>query len=350
MSAEPSSTDSTVGLPGVLCVSPVSSELSVVHLGPAAGWMPPGGLARWEKELSFVARGDMTEELAKSLRATLPWEQIPPKRLPLAYRAVEGSPFLPIASKLVSDVSAQGVRVHTVGVDRLSADFYYFAEGGSGEGVHVQANLVALLEPTLEPTSTNEQIRALQRALVDRLLAQLSGGVVSELAVELADSLPRLSRDGNGLDGTELDAFEEQARALASRSERWETSVRAMAHALARAGRRGEKTVRVPLFGEAREEVLRSIKVELGGKAVELPAWTRWTVHGAPRDEARPEEPKAKPAPSPEPSSVRPAASPAPSSVRPTPSPQPVSVRPSALEPISPKPPAAAPRPTSTAP
>ncbi len=270
-----------------------------MHLGPAAGWMAPSGLARWERELSFVARADLTEQLGKTLRATLPWEQIPPKRLPLAYRAVEGSPFLPVASKLAADVRAQGVRVHTVGVDRLSADFFYFAEGGPGEAVRVQGNLVGLLEPTLEPTSTNEEIRALQRALVDRLLAHLSGGVVSELAVELADALPRLSRDGTGLDGTDMDAFEEQARTLANRAERWESAARAMAHALRIATQRGERNARVPMFGEAREEVLGSLRVELGGKAFELPAWKRWTVSGQPLESAKRAEPKVRPAPTP---------------------------------------------------
>ena len=47
--------------------------------------------------------------------------------------------------------------------------------------------------------------------------SSLSGVRVSELAVELADALPRLSRDGTGLEGTDLEAFEARSSAFAAR-------------------------------------------------------------------------------------------------------------------------------------
>jgi hypothetical protein len=298
--------ESTLAVPGLLCVTPMASGGNLVHLGPAAGWMPPRGLSRWEREVSFVARADVTPDLGRSLHATLPNEQIPPKKLPLAYRAVEGSPYLALTPKLAAEARKLGLRVHTVGVDRVSAGFFYFAEGGAGAAVRAQGNLVEMLAASLKPSSTNAEIAALQEGLVDRLLAFYSDGAVSELAVELADALPRLSSDGTGLEGTQLEVFEVQARALSSRSARWETSARDMVEALQAASSRGDRTARVPLYGEARQQMMRPLKVQMGDDTVTLPARYRWTVIGQPREElksperAQPAQPvPAQPTPSP---------------------------------------------------
>ena len=165
-----------------------------------------------------MAREDMTADLARSLHATLPHEQIARARFPMAFKAVEVSPLLPIAGNLVESARKQGACVHTVGVDRVSGDFFYFVEGGSRAPVSVQGNLVEMLAPSLTASSTNAEIEALLEGLIDRMLTSLSGGVVTELGVALADALPRLSRDGTGLEGTDIEAFETQARALADRS------------------------------------------------------------------------------------------------------------------------------------
>jgi hypothetical protein len=260
---------------------------NLVHTGVAAGWMVPRGLQRWEREISFVARADMTPELGRTLRATLPHEQIAPKKFPLAFRAVETSPFLPLTPKLAAEAPAQGVRVHTVGVDRVSAGFFYIAEGGPAAPVRAQGNLVEMLAGSLKATSSNAEITALQDGLIDRLLAFFSDGAVSELAVELADALPRMASDGTGLEGTQLEVFEIQARALNSRSARWETSARDMANALQAATTKGERAARVPLYGEARQHMLRPLKVQMDNETQSLPARYRWTVIGQPREELR---------------------------------------------------------------
>jgi hypothetical protein len=272
-----------LAVPGVLCVTPTKPGQNVIHLGPAAGWMLPRGLMQWEQELSFVARADMTGELAKALRATLPHEQIAPKRFPMATKAAELSPFLPLANNLVEGARAAGVRVHTVGADRVSGDFYYFAEGGSGPPLQAQGNLIEMVAPTMSASATNADINAVLVNLIDRLLGALSGGVVSELSVELADALPRLSRDGTGLEGTDLEAFEKQSRTLADASARWAGAARQLADALAASTRRGESRAQVPLFGEARQETAPALEVSLKGKPLRLPAWSRWTASGAPR-------------------------------------------------------------------
>ncbi len=283
--------ETTLVVPGILSVGPMASGKSRICVGPAAGWMTPRGITAWEREISFVLRADMTPAFGSALRATLPDEQVAPKRFPTVKMAVGLSPLLAIASNLVQDARAQGVRVHTVGVDRVSGDFFYFEEGGPREALRSQGNLIEMLAPALDGASTNADIAALQDGLLDRLLLALSGGLVSELAVELVDALPRLSRDGSGLVGTDLDAFEARASALASRSARWQAGARRIPEALEAALRQGKRSASVPLFGEAYQEIRAPLETLLGGKPLPLPAQTLWTVTGQPREEvkARPE-------------------------------------------------------------
>jgi hypothetical protein len=279
---EPSS---TLSVAGVVQVTPLPSGRSAIRLGPSVGWFEPKGISRWENELSVVAQADLTTALARALRATLPVEQIAPRRFPMAAKAVEVAPLLPIATNLVANARAQGARVHTVGIDRVTAGFYYFAEGGSNDPVHVQGNLVDMLGPSLSASDTNAQISALLEDLIGRLLLDLSGGIVSELHVELANALPRLSRDGTGLAGTDLESFDSQARALAEGSTRWAASVPTIVQALSAAERAGRKSARIPLFGEAERDTSPSLDVTVGGKVRQLPGYARWLVTGAPRDE-----------------------------------------------------------------
>ena len=282
--------DAVVAVPGILCVSPPQagqagqSGRKVVHLGPSAGWMIPRGLLRWEQEVSFVDRADMTPQLAKTLHATLPHEQIAPKRFARVASAVEASPLLAISSNLVDAARKEGVRVHTVGVDRVSADFYYFVDGGSGESLRAQGNLVEMLADRVSAGTTNAEIEALQVSLINRLLSSLSNGVVSELQVELAGALPRLSRDGTGLLGTDLEAFEAQAQALVRGSARFEVAARQLAEALMSATRTGQSHARVPLYGDAQRETMAPLEVQVMGKPLQLPECFVWTVTGVPRE------------------------------------------------------------------
>jgi hypothetical protein len=276
--------EAALAVPGILCVSPTSSGQSVVLLGSAAGWMVPTGILRWERELSFIAGAAMTAELAKEVHATLPLEQIAPKRFAMAKRAVEASPFLPLSGNLVDDVRKAGVRVHTVGVDRVSSGFYYFAEGGSREPFRVQGNLVEMLSPSVNASSSNADINALLDGLIDRLLSALSDGVLSELAVELANALPRLTKDGTGLVDTDLEDFDARARDLADRSARFDSAARELASAIASAERARESRVPVALYGEARREPSVPLDVLVMGKPLHLPPRARWLVTGAPRD------------------------------------------------------------------
>ncbi|MCL2448069.1 MAG: hypothetical protein FWD17_03885 [Polyangiaceae bacterium] len=268
---------------GVLQVTPLLSGKSAVRIGPAAGWLNPRGIQHWEREVLFVARADVTPELARGLRATLPVEQIAPKRYPLAHRAAEASPLVVIAPNLAGDARARGVRVHSVGIDRVSSGFFYLAEGGEGDSVHAHANLIEMLLPSVGASPTNAEIAAVLEDVVDRLLVTLSGGVITELTVELADALPRLARDGTGLAEVDLDAFEAQARSLAEGSLDWSDAVRRLAAVLGEAEGRGREVETVPLYGDARRERLPPLDVIVSGRTLRLPALHRWTVRGTPR-------------------------------------------------------------------
>jgi hypothetical protein len=106
-----------------------------------------------------------------------------------------------------------------------------------------------------------------------------------------------MANDGTGLAGTQLEVFELQARALSSRSARWESSARDLVEALQSAAKGSERTVRVPLYGEARQQMLRPLKIVLGGETITLPARYRWTVIGQPREELKSLERPPSPAP-----------------------------------------------------
>ena len=284
----PSNDEPTLAVAGVVQTLPLAAGQSEVHVGSAAGWRRPLGIHGWERELSFVAREGMTAALARLLRATLAAEQVAPKRFPWVARAIETSPLLAIASALTNDVRSQGIRVHTVGFDRVSSGFFYFAEGGGREPVRAQGNLIEMLSPSLTAKATNAEITALMEDAIDRLLVLLSNGEVSELRVELADALPRLSRDGTGLVGTDLDGFENQARTLFEGSARWEGGARRLVEELASAERSESPSAAVALFGQARRVTVPALDIVLGGRVLQLPPRPRWVVSGPPREQPQP--------------------------------------------------------------
>jgi hypothetical protein len=283
-----SNEQATPALAGVIQVVPIRSTLpsgksygkSAVRVGPDTGWFNPRGIRGWAREACFIARADATPSFARSLRGTLPLEQIAPKRYPLAARAAEGSPLVALAPNLAADTRALGVRVHSIGVDRVSAGFFYFAEGGTPEPVRAHGNLIEMLLPSMGSSATNAEIAVVLEDLLDRLLTTLSGGAVSELAVELADALPHLARDGTGLVGVDLDAFESNARALADRFAAWSGPMERLAERLSQAERAELERTAVPLFKEAVRERLPPLDVLVSGRPLRLPAQHRWVVQG----------------------------------------------------------------------
>jgi hypothetical protein len=276
--------DETLAVPGVVCVTPMASGRKVIYAGPSAGWMIPRGIMGWAHELACVGRADAAL-LVSVLKATQPHEQIAPKKYPMAKRAADVSPLLPVSANLAIEARERGIRIHTIGVDRVSAGFYYFGEGGTQTPIRAQGNLIEMLAPSLGPSSTNAEIQALLDSLIDRLLRELSGGAVTELDVELANALPRFAKDGTGLEETDIEAFDKSARTLSLESAHLDSAARELVAALAEAARRGQATASpVALYGEARRESRAALRLKVGDKVLELPAETFWTVSGTPRE------------------------------------------------------------------
>ncbi|MBI2396058.1 MAG: hypothetical protein HYV09_41225 [Deltaproteobacteria bacterium] len=306
----------SLAIPGVVHVGHAESpEGAVVATGPAAGWITPKGITEWSQELSVIVRSDLSEALREELGLTLPENRIAKSRHPLAHRAAETLLIVAVTSDVVPKLVERGVRVHTVGYDRVTGGFVYFGEGGSDKPINIHGDLLEMIAPALEGGSSNEDIQRHLDGFIDRLLRHASNGALDELSVELANALPRLSTDARGLQGVDLDAFEAEATSNAEASKKHEEGARRLAAALSQAN--GASTVDVPLFGQARRKTRPAMEILVGGEPVTLPAQATWVVQGAIVE--------AKPEAKPEPKVVTPAA--APVSAKPTPAAGPSSKR-----------------------
>lgn len=208
-------------LPGVLYVGEDERQRLTAHTGPAAGWMAPKGILQWSTEVSVVPREALTEDIRREIKAVMPEEQIPAAKYPLTLEAAKRSPLVAVSSKLTSKLAELKVRVHTIGVDRMTSSFFYIAEGGAEEALTVSGDLVQAVAEMLGERADNAAIERVMDSIVDRLLISLSKGRVTELGVELAAALPRAANDGSGAKEVDLDQFEKDLAALVGASEKY---------------------------------------------------------------------------------------------------------------------------------
>lgn len=167
----------SLSVPGVLHVgAPTEQELAVLHMGPGVGWVALKGIHTWSREVSVVLKADVTEALCRELGVTLPEARPEAATLQNAQRAAQASNLVAVDSSLVDKLVAHGVRVHTIGSDRITGGFYYFAKGGSGEAVRLQGNLVEMVASTLAASADNAAVEACLDGVIPRLLTELSGG------------------------------------------------------------------------------------------------------------------------------------------------------------------------------
>ena len=265
-------------LPGVLFVGEDERARIVAHTGPAAGWHVPRGILGWSTEVSVVGRDALTEEIRRSTKMVMPEEQIPPAKNPLTAQAAQKSPLVAVSSKLVAKLVESGVRVHTIGVDRVTSSFYYLAEGGGEEQIRIEGDLVQSVGSMLGERADNAAIERVLDGLPDRLLRALSKGRVSELTVELAAALPRAAADGSGTAETDLDAFEKELSQLVSSGEQYAKVAQDIATKLAETN---ERRIEVPLFGEARKVSQGPFDLSVGEGRVSLPTYERWVMNNA---------------------------------------------------------------------
>ena len=353
-----SPTGAPLAIPGLVFVAPTDDlHPATVELDPAAGFRRPRGIRQWSHEASVVRVADLTDAIRKELGVQLPHEQLDAAKFPHAHRAAKTNPLVAVPHELVAALVGKGVRVHTVGFDKITSGFFYLAEG-AGEEQRVQGDLIEMLGPILQYGSANEDIERHLGRVVDRLLSALSGGAVNELRVELADALPTLAAKG-AASTVDVAAFEDEARALAEPAKKWETRARELASALEGATARKEPTLAIPLYGEARRVTRTEMELDVRGKRIVLPGRVEWVVSGeisdAPRaakaaaapatsqvdeawgeDEAVTAKPAAAaakpiaaptPAPTPSPVAAKVAPSPSPSKVTPAPTPSPIAAK-----------------------
>ncbi|HVH47310.1 MAG TPA: hypothetical protein VM925_33475 [Labilithrix sp.] len=354
----------SLALPGVLFVGEDDRARLVAHLGPAAGWMIPKGILGWSTEVSVVAREALTESVRRDAKIVMPEEQIAAAKMPLTHQAALKSPLVSISGRLTQKLVDAGIRVHTIGADRVTSSFYYIAEGGGEAPVRVEGDLVAAVGAMLGERADNAAIERVLDGLVDRLLRSLSKDRVTELTLELAAALPRAASDGSGTNDLDLASFEKEVAGLVGASEKYTSFLREIATKLETSN---ERKVEIPLFVDARKVSQGPFELTVGDQSVPLATHERWLATGpltepvkaapvaaekarapAPAPVQRAPEPEPK-APTPKPVQASPAPAPvsAPANIRPLAAPlnppRPGSNPPGVLKDATPSPAAAAP-------
>ncbi len=252
----------SLGVPGVLYVGTSGEqELAVLHVGPGVGWVALKGLHTWSREVSVAIKADLGEALCRELGVTLPEKHPEIARLPHAYRAALASTLVAIDSSLVDKVVASGVCVHTVGSDRITGGFYYFAKGGTGEAVRLQGNLVEMVASTMAASADNAAVEAALDGVIARVLAELSDGVLSEAQIELAATLPALG-EPEAEAAVKLQTLEGFLVLTMARAARYEDRARSAVEAIEQAEAQGAHRSNVPLFGDAHRVVQPALEIE----------------------------------------------------------------------------------------
>jgi len=328
----------SLALPGVLFVGEDERARLVAHLGPSAGWMIPKGILGWSTEVSVVARESLNEQVRRDAKIVMPEEQIPPAKMPLTHQAAQRSPLVAVSSRLTQKLVDAGIRVHTVGADRVTSSFYYIAEGGGEAPIRVEGDLVAAVDAMLGERADNAAIERVLDGLVDRLLRSLSKDRVSELSLELAAALPRAAADGTGTQDLDLESFEKELAQLVGASEKYASFLQEIASKISDTN---ERKVEIPLYGDARKVSQGPFELTVGEQKVSLVTHERWLASGPLTEPA-----KAAPAPAP---AAQAAPAPAPAAAQPapvaqkSPAPAPVAQKSPAPAPVAQKSPAPAP-------
>ncbi len=253
-----------------------------VYLGAAAGWLACDGVLAWSHEATVCLRSDLTGPVLAKIEGVLPEDQIDAGEHPLAARAAAGAAVLAVTPGVFERLAAEGVRLHTVGFDRVSGGFYYLAKGGAAPEQKVQGDLFAAVRHALAGSEAADDLERCLDGLVDRLLSQLSSGALSERAVELAATLPPVrTKLEPRVDAAEL---EQKLRAQAQVSAAVAVDGKAAAAALSTAAERGQTTVRIAPWGRFERVSQPTLAVELNegdegkGRFFVLPERARWLL------------------------------------------------------------------------
>ncbi len=270
----------TVG--GVVFVGrPDTKRRSALHVGRHVGWFPAPGIRTWTKEVSVVKKSAITPQLQKELGVTLPEEAARARGLADTVKAAESCSLVAVTTELAPTLIAKGLRVYSIGCDRITGGIYFFADGGSEGPMRLQGDLISMVAPNLPDGATNNEIEDVVESVIDRLVSQLSAGLLNELEVELAEALPKLGEE-NPLET--LQTFEGYMLLGKSRSEKYAAQGAAIAKALETARKGGHASAKIELFEEAFSETQAPLALSMNAagadNVIKLPARTRWiTTH-----------------------------------------------------------------------
>ncbi|HTR03872.1 MAG TPA: hypothetical protein VMN82_11805 [Thermoanaerobaculia bacterium] len=273
----------SLAIPGVLYVGPSSAEEpSALQVGPATGWVALKGLRTWEREISLAPKSELTDAVCAKLGVKLPEKHPEASKLQNARRAAVAAALVEVDPSLVDKLAAEGVRVHTVGFDRPTAGFYYFAKGGPGQPARVQGNLVEMVAQA-NPSADNAALEAGLDGLIGRILTELSEGLLNEPQIELAAALPSLG-EADADATAKLQTLEGFLVLSQSRASKYEDRARAALDAVSQATRQGKDTVNVSLFGDMRRAAQSEMEIEYAdgeagtARKLTVPERSRWFV------------------------------------------------------------------------
>ncbi len=155
--------DASLIIPGVIHVGTDESSRGIgapAQVGLAVGWTMPRGVHTWSRELSVVIKEEVTPALQRELGVVLPEEQGDPEVVPRARRAAQSCNLVAVDGEIADQVLAKGLRVHTVGVDRVSNGFFYISKGGNAPAKRVQGGLIEMVASSMDQPGSNADLEA----------------------------------------------------------------------------------------------------------------------------------------------------------------------------------------------
>jgi hypothetical protein len=258
-------------LPGVLCVQSHHGD-GQIHLGPLAGWRALRGIQHWKRNVVIVEKQAVAPEwppsgpFTRPLHLRLPEERISAARFPRVHQAALACPVLALTTRDKAALMGARLDFLFVGWHFPSRSGYFSREAGGRTVRSVGGELAQLPVVSIDGEPPPDGPRPLPT--IDQILRQLSNGVVTEEAVELAADLLDV------LDGAKplLEHWEDWLEALFRRAAPLEAEARALAEAAVATG-----SGRLPFY-EGIRRARQPAMVIRGSEELSLPAIDRLVV------------------------------------------------------------------------
>lgn len=265
-----------------------------------------GAIAEWRHTAWLVERRTLTKRIVDDHAVILAEELVDPDEMPHARRWLSEQPLVCVSGVKVKRLMDAGLRVYRVEHGVEGDDLFVVEGAGAGRpGWRLRGTLEELVPEELR-SDAGSLVRAASpshRTFVDRLLEELSRGVLREIAVVNALNVRKLIEPGYGYRGAtdgQAARIEDVQRALRSldgifaqifeRAEAQRKAAREIERAVSRAAPDAEE-IEVPIYGRAfrrrLEELTLPMREEgdpsyLAGdrfqRELVLPPRSRWVV------------------------------------------------------------------------